>query len=614
MVNSIESSMEFSIPTIIEKQVHMHPQAKALTLNQTSLTYYEVNKNANQLAHYLKYKGIRSGDYVGICLERSFESVISILAILKLGAAYIPISHQNPAFFIKHIIQIAKPKILITNLQLAEIFSSLQCCYICWETIKNEKNLFPTSNLTGVKFFDHHLAYLIFTSGTTGKPKGVMVTHQNLIATYKSWQLIYQLETEIKSHLQMASFGFDVFTGDLIRALCSGARLVFCPDYIRSDPAKLYELLLLEKIDFAEFVPATLRQLTDYALSMQYQLVFMKLIICGSDNWNMHEFKLVKSITGPSTRLINTYGLTEASIDSTYFEPNKHQLETLPDTLTVPLGRPFPHVELYILDEQLNPVPKGCSGIIFIGGLGVSEGYYQKNKLNNERFISYASSMTKLYNTGDLGLEWENEIVLFLGRVDYQVKINGQRIELNAIESVMRAHVEIDECVVILKNFGENIKRLQAFIVSKNKQLNYSLLKSYASDHLPSYSIPHEFYQIEYCCLTMNGKVDRMATTQLPAICLQPTVIFAQTFLEKELVNIWEDLFLYSNISINYSLDDLGGNSLLLMKLLQIINIRYALNFEPCEITNSITIQQLAMKIHANLSPSYEVKSKCKIS
>jgi amino acid adenylation domain-containing protein len=280
------------------------------------------------------------------------------------------------------------------------------------------------------------LAYVIFTSGTSGKPKGVMIEHASLTNAYFGWEEIYELRSRVRCHLQMASFAFDVFAGDWVRALCSGGRLVLCPREFLMDPPKLYELMRSKQIDCAEFVPAVLRNLADYLEQQGGQLDFLKLLIAGSDVWHAAESRRFQSLCGPETRIINSYGLTEATIDSTWFLANDLDL---PDDRAVPIGSSFLNVQSHILDAELQPLPIGVPGELHIGGQGVARGYFRDPELTRERFIADPFSddpKARLFKTGDLARRLPDGMIELLGRTDHQVKIRGMRVELSEVESI----------------------------------------------------------------------------------------------------------------------------------------------------------------------------------
>ncbi len=317
-----------------------------------------------------------------------------------------------------------------------------------------------------------NLAYVIYTSGSTGQSKGVMIEHQSLVNTYLGWEQIYQLRSKASCHLQMASFAFDVFSGDVVRALCSGGKLVLCPKEVLLSPEQLYALMLQEKVDCAEFVPVVLRHLIAYLEESQQRLDFMQLLICGSDSWYGGEYEKFRGLCGEKTRLINSFGLTEATIDSSYFES---PTANLPKDQLVPIGRPFPNTQIYILDSNLQPVPIGVTGELYISGKGLARGYRHRPDLTAQKFIANPFSnqqLARLYKTGDLARYWADGNIEFLRRSDRQVKIRGFRIELGEIEAVLSQHPAVREVVVLSQEETQAFTRLIAYVVPDKQFAN----------------------------------------------------------------------------------------------------------------------------------------------
>ncbi len=322
-----------------------------------------MNERANQLARFLQRQGVAPETRVGICLERSPQLLVAVLGVLKAGGTYVPL---DPAYTrdaeerLKYVLQDAQVALVLTSSALAASLGSAAAPLLVldagtmypWsaaESIGAESpsNLDAATGHPCIHGSSENLAYILYTSGSTGRPKGVMVTHRNLVNAYYGWQNAYRLETEVRSHLQMASFGFDVFGGDMVRALCSGGKLVICPKETLLDPARLLRLIRRENVDIGEFVPVVMRHLVQYLEDTDQRLDSLRLVIVGSDAWYVAEHKRALRLLGSNSRLINSYGLTETTIDSSYFEGDAG---TLPDAALVPIGRPFANVRLYVLD------------------------------------------------------------------------------------------------------------------------------------------------------------------------------------------------------------------------------------------------------------------------
>ena len=435
---------------LFETQASRTPDATALVVGDESLTYSELNNRANQLAHLLQSLGVNAEQRVGILLERSPAMIVSVLAVLKAGGCYVPLDSNAPAERLSYMMADAGLQVLLTTGVLANSLPPGEHAFAVvhvdlWELEQEPDE--NTDNLS-TEVSGQQLAYITYTSGSTGRPKGVMVSHGSAINAYRGWEKAYELHST-SSHLQMANFAFDVFTGDLMRALFSGCKLVVCPTEFLLDPPALYALMLREGVDCAEFTPAVLRNLVQYLEETGQRLDFMRLLAAGSDTWYVREYNQIKQLCAASTRVINSYGVTEATIDSTYFESARLNL---PDENLTPIGRPFANITTYVLDADQQLAPIGTPGELYLGGAGLARGYWARPELTATKFIPDSFSETgggRLYRTGDLARYLENGELEFLGRADNQVKVRGYRIELGEIESELRQHVQ--EAVVVAR-------------------------------------------------------------------------------------------------------------------------------------------------------------------
>ncbi len=500
-----------AIHQFIEYQAIHNPNLPALEFHGEILTYKLLNIQANKLAHFLIRMGVKAETTVGISVKRSLNMVVGILAIWKAGGAYLPIDPEYPTHRIEYIFGDSAIQLLLTEQSLLEHLPPVAIKTICLDVDESCFNSFSEDNPSCFLRPDN-LAYLLYTSGSTGNPKGVMVSHENLIATYLSWQEIYNL-TSNDCHLQMASFSFDVFVGDLLRALCSGAKLVICSKITLLRPEKLYNLIIAQNVNCAEFVPTILRRLISYVKAKNKDFSFMRLLLCGSDSWTLGEYRHLKQFCGHKTRVINSYGLTEATIDSTWFEEELDSSIALSPQQYVPIGKPFPHTQIFLLDESLNEVDKKEIGEIYIGGLGVARGYYNKPELNKERFITHSfdgNLSVKLYKTGDQGRFLADGSIQFLGRKDNQIKLRGIRIELSEIECAINSFPSVKENIVVLNEQEPSHPRLVAYVVIEQETKEaLSELRHFLIENLPGYLIPAVLVSLDVLPLTPNGKIDR---------------------------------------------------------------------------------------------------------
>ncbi|YAF98112.1 MAG: amino acid adenylation domain-containing protein [Nodularia sp. CChRGM 3473] len=456
------------IHQLFAESVKRTPEAIALVYKQESLTYAQLNQRAIQLAQYLQQLGVTSEVRVGICLERSLELMVAVLGVLQAGGAYVPLDPNYPSERLSFMLETAQASILLTQQALVEKLPPTQAQVICLDTDWQSNQTLSSTTVSNSTTPDS-LAYIIFTSGSTGQAKGVMIQHQSLVNAYFAWEKAYNLQSEIKSHLQMASFAFDVFTGDWVRALCSGGKLVLCDRDLLLSPPQLYEYIRQHQIDCAEFVPAVLRLLIQYLEDSGKRLDWMRLLICGSDNWYIDEYQRCQAVCGSQTRVINSFGLTEATIDSCYFENANITGHSSTNSL-IPIGRPLANIQLYILDTHLHPVPVGVAGELYIGGAGLARGYLNRPDLTAASFIPHPfpdHQSLRLYKTGDTARWLADGNLELLGRVDAQEKIRGYRVELAEVESALNQHPDIQQAVVLAQPDSSGEKRLVAYIVQQ---------------------------------------------------------------------------------------------------------------------------------------------------
>ncbi|MFD0890575.1 AMP-binding protein, partial [Streptosporangium algeriense] len=293
------------------------------------------------------------------------DLIVTLLAVLRAGAAYLPIDPDYPAERLAYMVRNAGATLAVVDESGRESLAGAAGMTLTLEELHRDTEAPQDGGEPEPQVGLDDLAYVIYTSGSTGRPKAVQVTHRNLASVHAAWREAYRLDEDVRVHLQMASFSFDVFTGDLVRALCSGGNLVLVRRELLFDTARLYRTMLEEKVDCGEFVPAIVRGLTAYCEREGERLDFMRLLIVGSDAWKVEEYQRLRALCGSRTRLVNSYGLSEATIDSAYFEGPADELDP---SQMVPIGRPFPNSALYILDEHGEPVPPGVPGGLWVGG------------------------------------------------------------------------------------------------------------------------------------------------------------------------------------------------------------------------------------------------------
>ena len=558
-------------------QVERTPDNLAIRFEGETLSYRQLNTKANQLAHHLHRQTdamhqplIQPDTLVGLCVERSLEMVIGLLGILKAGGAYVPLDPDYPAERLAYMLADSQVSILLTQQRLQDRLTGYTSSIVCLD----DPAVFahqPDHNLPRIAQ-PHHLAYVIYTSGSTGKPKGVMVTHHNVQSMYAAWQRDYPL-TALSTHLQMANYAFDVFTGDWVRALGSGGLLVLCPRKILTDPGALYALMKEQMIRCAEFVPAVLRGLLDYVQQTQQKLDMLQLCIVGSDYWYPEDQQHLQACCVADTCLVQSYGVTEATIDSTYQILPWRQDDSIH---TVPIGIPFPNVRIHILDPQHQLVPVGIPGELCIAGAGLARGYLNRPDLTAEKFVEVElfGQLERIYRTGDLARWLPDGNLEYLGRMDHQVKLRGFRIELSEIEAVLSEQAAISEAVVVVYDRVGN-QSLAAYVTVAEETLDRSELRATLQSRLPDYMVPNSFTLLDQMPLTPNGKIDRKA---LPEPDLEVVDGTLRTETEQMLARLWSDVLHCEVTSHQAHFFALGGHSLLATQL--VTRIRHTFDIE----------------------------------
>ena len=556
---------------LFEAEAAAHPDATAVVCGTERLSYAELNRRANDIARVLVSRRAGREIPVGILLERSVDMVAAVLGVMKAGSAYVPLDPAYPMDRLRFVARDSQLRVLITSEALRDRVPEL--------LQDRDGPAFDTVVLSNVAAIAHaadvdggahpsSLAYVIYTSGSTGLPKGTMVTHGSLSNAYHAWESAYRLR-DLRVHLQMASLSFDVCTGDIVRAMCSGATLVVVPQELLLAPSKLYDLMRAEQVDAAEFVPVVLRALVSHVESSGESLSFMRLLAAGSDSWYMHEYERILRLCGDDTRLVNSYGLTESTIDSTYFDGAG---SVGADDGLVPLGRAFVNTEVLLLDRHLQLVPVGVPAELCVGGPALARGYWQRPSLTAERFVPHPFSTVpgaRLYRTGDLARYLPDGTLELLGRIDNQIKLRGFRIELAEIEAVLRTHEAVREAAVVVREDQPGDRRLVAYIsAAAGAAVPVDQLRTLVRETLPDYMMPSAIVTLPALPVTANGKIDRAA---LPAPDggrqLEQVFVAPSTALERRVAAVWRDVLRVTEVGINDNFFDLGGHSLLLVQL-----------------------------------------------
>ncbi len=591
-----EQGAGLCVHQLFEAQVVRDPEAVAIVHEDRRVTYLELDVRADHLANRLRSLGVGPGTIVGVCAERSPALFVGLLGVLKAGGAYLPLDTSYPDERLAFMLRDADVSILLVDKAGGARLGEAVANVVEVDADDDAALLDPAEPLPPSASPDD-LAYCIYTSGSTGAPKGVMVAHRSLVATYFAWERAYDLVTPPGVHLQVAGAAFDVFTGDWTRALGSGGTLVVAPRESVIEPEALADLIDRERVEFAEFVPAVVEALMGHLEESGRRLDTPRLIAVGSDVWRVGQHRRLLGAVGPSTRVVNSYGLTEATIDSTFFEGD---LAGASDDQPVPIGRPLAGVRGFVLGRDLQPVPPGLPGELYIGGHGVALGYLGRPALTAERFVPdpFGEPGGRLYRTGDLAVWRPDGTLELLGRADDQVKIRGIRIEPGEVESALLRHASVREAAVVVREDATGDRRLAGFVVgSAGPAPDPAELRRWLRESLPEAMVPATIQVLDALPLSPNGKVDRraLAAVEGPEVTREAYVP-PRTETETELARIAAGVLGVERVGINDHFLELGLDSILIIQVAS--RARQAgLRFDPGLLFRHPTIASLATAI-----------------
>ena len=576
-----------TLQEIFEQQVKVHSNETALIFEDKALTYEQLNVKANQLAHLLRAKGVGVNSRVAIILDRSFEMIISILAILKAGGVYIPIDPEMPKERMLTILEDAQTKIVMTqtkhinNLdeevapQDIVVLDDLECVVSGY----NKENLVPVNASTDT-------AYIMYTSGSTGKPKGNLIMHYNISRVVKKTNYINI--TSKDRLLQLSNYSFDGSTFDIYGALLNGAKLILVAKNQLLDIAALSQIIIEKQVNIFFVTTALFNALVDVNIQCFKNV---QKVLFGGERVSVSHVTKAFDYMGPN-KLIHVYGPTESTTFTTYYPIN--YIDTRLGT--IPIGKPIANTKVYIMDSNLNIQPIGAPGELCISGQGLAQGYLNRLELTNEKFVTNpANQEERIYRTGDLARWLPDGNIEFLDRLDTQVKLRGFRIELGEIETKLLEHPFIKEAVVLCKDNQEGQKFLYACVVAEEK-LTVSTLREYLSQDLPDYMIPAYFIQLDEIPLNMNGKVDKKQLAQFEKFeTLSVNVQYEapQNETQQRLVEIWEEVLDVKSIGIQNNYFSQGGDSIKAIQIASRLQ-KFGLKMEIKDLFQHPTIKELS--------------------
>lgn len=579
------------------EQVVMNPDAIAIKYKKKHLTYLELDKKSNQLARRLQSEGVKYETAVGICLPQSINRIVAILSIIKAGGCYVPLEADLPVARINYMITDANIPLLITEEDIADVLweddKPIKTLFLSDNSTQSESDL-PLENNTSLC----NLAYILYTSGSTGQPKGVMIEQKGILRLVKSTNYVKINSCDRVS--QTSSFQFDVATFEIWGALLNGATLIL-----------IDKATLLDTIDFAQYLEKenisilflTTQIFHIYAFTAPHLFCGLKYMVIAGDVLLTEAVEKVINQSNCPQYLINAYGPTENTTFSTAY--SIHEPESLENP--IPIGKPILGTQVYVLDKNFNLKPIGAPGKLYLGGIGLSRNYIHNDKLNLEKFINTSDTNIllnqdeRLYDTGDIVVWQANGNLRFIGREDNQVKINGYRVELGEIEAQLDNHPLVEQVAVLIKN-QEHSQQIVAFVqLQKNHSLREVNLHHYIRINLPHYMLPNFYCQIQQFPLTENGKIDRkmLVEMNLEHVTYREYESPHNLFQEK-LISIYAKILNIDSkkISINTDFFDMGGNSILALHLIMMIHEQLHVKIDFSLLYEHSNIKQLSKQIN----------------
>lgn len=591
---------------LFEEQVERTPNVTAVEYETTSLTYAELNSRANRLARYLISEGIGPDRLVGICVTRSTEMIVGLLAILKAGGAYVPLDPSYPVERLQHMLEDSRPQVVLTQELLKGKLPVLpQTAVISLDTKWAEIAGYVDENLPAPErhLGSEQLVYVIYTSGSTGRPKGTAMPHRSMVNLIE-WHRRSFVDRSGRRVLQFAALSFDVAFQETFSTLCTGGTLLLLDDWLRRDPRALAEFMSRNGVERLFVPPMMLQSLAECCQATAALPRSLQDVITAGEQLRIGPEVAAFFEQLPGCRLHNHYGPTETHVVTAFtLTGDSTQWPSLPS-----IGRPIANTQIHVLDGQRRPVPIGVAGEIYVGGAGVAREYLNRSQLTAERFIQVPLTgrpTARLYRTGDIG-RWRADGTLeYVGRNDDQVKIRGFRIELGDIESQLRRHAQVKEAAVIAREDVAGEKRLVAYITRRDGETpRVEELRSHTKAVLPEHMVPSAFVILESLPVTPNGKLDRRALpvpTQDAYVSQEYEA--PQGEVEQELTAIWQELLRVEHIGRHDNFFELGGHSLHGIKLIAKVSDRFEVRLSAVAVFQFPTVQEMAKVVESLRNP-----------
>lgn len=600
-----QASDESCIHELFCEQVQLIPHAIAVVDGSEAISYSELNRRANQLAHMLIDMEIGHESIVGIACDRSIEMVVALLGVLKAGAAYLPLDLNYPEAQLTFMIRDAGVSVILASTGTHETLSSIQSnaneqplsvfdLAARWDEVARFRSTNPA-----VAVDPRSLAYVIYTSGSTGRPKGVMVEHESVVNHTWAVRTLFSLHASDRV-LQFATLNFDAAVEEIFPTLSTGASLVLRPGESFLSVAELEETIEREQLTFVDLPTVFWHQWTNELRDGGRSLPTLRLVVLGGDKAEKDAILRWRSTFGNRIRIVNTYGPTEATIISTAYDCRPILEAAEPSHTEIPIGSPIRNASNLVLTPELALSPFRSNGELHIGGLPVARGYIRRPDVTADRFIPDnfgERNGARLYRSGDLVRYRRDGNLEFVGRVDHQLKIRGFRVEPGAIEREILQHPEVQEAVVVARANASLGKRLAAYYVTGNSSLSPEELRQFLQARIAQYMLPAVFVPCDSLPRTLSGKIDRRALPDPPAGELpQSEVAIPTSPMEETLVEIWRDLLGIDSIGINDNFFTLGGDSIIAIQLISRARDR-GLELMPIQLFQHQTIAELAQAV-----------------
>jgi len=584
-------SKDRCVHELFAEQAARTPTADAVVLGDEHLSYSDLDARANQVAHYLRGLGVGPEVLVGLCIERSFEMIVQMLGILKAGGTFLPLDKNHPGEHLAFLLNDAGARLVLTSLETETIFAPLGVQTVRLDgnsdLIATQPKSAPLSSVVS-----ENLAYVMYTSGSSGKPKGVGIVHYNINRLVKSTNYVQIASTDV--FLQLAPITFDASTFEIWGALLNGAKLVLYPPDPMPDLLKLKNLLQKAGVTILWLTSGLFNRIVETDMLL---LAPVKQLLVGGDVVPAEAVRQVLERI-KSCRIINGYGPTEGTTFSVCFPvPDSSAIETV-----VPIGRPISNTTVYVLDFDLQPVSVETPGELYIGGAGLSRGYFQRPHLTAESFIPnpFEANGSRLYRTGDKVRYSRDGILQFVGRVDFQVKVRGYRIELEEVEAALLSYSEISQAAAAALPDTLGDKRLIAYVVgTSSAAVDLKQLREHLRKRLPEYMVPSAFIILNALPLNANGKIDRSA---LPAPQLNGNSSASLPAIEAIIAEIWASALGVGSVGVQDDFFDLGGTSLGMIHVVMEMSKRFEIPLDTSIVARGSTVSALAQAVKEKFS------------